>query len=278
MSLSAVHTRLEPSARLADVIVALSGADPSAFGPALLAWFSEAIRFDHSVVFAYRGDARPPCLFETFNRQDSHVFVALYQDGPYRLDPFCQTALARRSGFWRMRELAPDRFYASEYFRTYYEKTGLAEEVGFFVPMESGVTVVLSLMRLKRSRAFSAVEIRELRRAAPLVMSLVRLAWGDTEVPEQRVGMPDLSGQHASREEDLGVRAAEPPVMEKSLLTTRESQVVDLVLQGHSSDSIADRLGMTPGTVKVHRRNIYRKLHISSQAELFAWFVAQNAK
>ena len=56
-------------------------------------------------------------------------------------------------------------------------------------------------------------------------------------------------------------------------LTTREAHIVDLVLQGHSSESIAWRLGIAAGTVKVHRRNVYRKLNISSQTELLSIYV-----
>lgn len=39
-----------------------------------------------------------------------------------------------------------------------------------------------------------------------------------------------------------------------------------------SSDSIAKDLGITVGTVRIHRRNIYAKLQISSQQELFSIF------
>ena len=42
-------------------------------------------------------------------------------------------------GVWRMRELAPDRFFSSEYVRSYYSKTRLAEEVGFFVTLDNGM-------------------------------------------------------------------------------------------------------------------------------------------
>jgi len=56
-------------------------------------------------------------------------------------------------------------------------------------------------------------------------------------------------------------------------LTSREKQVVDLVLHGHSTESIARALRIVPGIVKIHRRNIYRKLKIKSQAGLFARFV-----
>ena len=278
----ASRDRLKPMSALATAIDAAgeeAGCPENGhFGPALLAWLSHVTHFDHSVTFAYRGTARPPCLFETFNPAESHIFVALYQEGPYRLDPFYQTAVERRAGFWRMRELAPDRFYASEYFRTYYEKTGLAEEVGFFVPLDSGVTVVVSLMRLDKSKAFSAVQIRALRELAPVVLSLVRLAWADVAIEDPNAGQGN-GGEHTRSEPDNPSQISALMTTDEDgnpLLTPREIEVVDLVLKGHSSDSIAALLGMTPGTVKVHRRNIYRKLHIRSQAELFAWFVANS--
>ena len=60
----------------------------------------------------------------------------------------------------------------------------------------------------------------------------------------------------------------------QKLLSERERQIVTLVLQGHSSESIARRLDISPGTVKIHRKNIYRKLGISTQGELFAAFLS----
>ena len=57
-------------------------------------------------------------------------------------------------------------------------------------------------------------------------------------------------------------------------LTQRESEVVAMVLRGHSSDAIAGALRIAPGTVKIHRKNIYAKLGIGSQAELFCMFLA----
>jgi DNA-binding CsgD family transcriptional regulator len=48
---------------------------------------------------------------------------------------------------------------------------------------------------------------------------------------------------------------------------------VSYVLQGHSTESIARHLDISPGTVKIHRKNIYRKLGISTQAQLFASFL-----
>src|SRR5918995_1698673 len=86
-----------------------------AFGDAMAA----LAHFDHIVVFAYRGRERPIDLYSTFDPPDYKIFVTLYQAGPYLLDPFYHTARERRPGIFRMRELAPDRFFSSEYFRTY---------------------------------------------------------------------------------------------------------------------------------------------------------------
>jgi DNA-binding NarL/FixJ family response regulator len=44
-------------------------------------------------------------------------------------------------------------------------------------------------------------------------------------------------------------------------------------LRGHSSKSIARDLGIAPGTVMVHKRNLFSKLGITSQYELFSLFI-----
>ena len=59
----------------------------------------------------------------------------------------------------------------------------------------------------------------------------------------------------------------------RDVLTEREMQVVQLILVGHRSTSIALLLDVSVSTVKTHRRNIYSKLQISSQAELFSLFL-----
>ena len=57
------------------------------------------------------------------------------------------------------------------------------------------------------------------------------------------------------------------------ILTTREREIAQLILIGHSSNSISLNLGISLPTVKSHRRNIYTKLQISSQAVLFSLFL-----
>jgi DNA-binding NarL/FixJ family response regulator len=52
------------------------------------------------------------------------------------------------------------------------------------------------------------------------------------------------------------------------LLTKREMEIVELVCLGLRNRQIADRCTLTEGTVKIHLNSIYRKLGVSSRAEL----------
>lgn len=235
-------------------------------GDAFVEMMRSLIPFDYCVVFAYRGAERPIDLYSTFDAADYDIFVSMYQDGPYLLDPFYSAASLPKPGVWRMKALAPDRFFASEYHRSYYVQTGLAEEVGFFVPVGEGVTIVLSLMRREGSGAFRDAEYALMRKAEPLVAAMVRQVWG-------RLGSR-FDHSIRTRKEDRNPEAkARARISDK--LTLRESDIIELVLQGHSSESIGLRLGVATGTVKVHRRNIYRKLGISSQAQLMSLYLGR---
>ena len=52
------------------------------------------------------------------------------------------------------------------------------------------------------------------------------------------------------------------------LLTKREMEIVDLVCLGLRNRQIADQCALTEGTVKIHLNSVFRKLGVSSRAEL----------
>ncbi len=54
---------------------------------------------------------------------------------------------------------------------------------------------------------------------------------------------------------------------EASLLTARETEVLELIARGNSTLAIADRLFLSPHTVQTHRKSIIRKLNIKSPTE-----------
>ncbi len=62
-----------------------------------------------------------------------------------------------------------------------------------------------------------------------------------------------------------------PSESSKPLLTSRERQIVRLVLQGESNKDIASRLGTSAHTVKNQLTTIYRKLGVANRILLVAW-------
>lgn len=220
------------------------------------------VEFDFVVIFGYLGSARPIALFDDFTPTRRVMHVDEYQEGPYLLDPFFLAATGgTQPGLWRLSEIVPDRFYQGEYFRSYYEQTGLAEEVGFLVNIHENLTIVISLMR--KTRKFSKPEMKALRAAWPIVNAACRRHWRDTKthVPEPNA-FADNMIERAFH--DIG----------EGMLTPREREVVELTLRGHSADALGGLLGISSGTVRIHRKNIYAKLRIRSQGELFSVFIS----
>jgi DNA-binding NarL/FixJ family response regulator len=63
---------------------------------------------------------------------------------------------------------------------------------------------------------------------------------------------------------------AAPSLGSGHLLTRREAEVLPLLAQGQSNRQVALALGVGVETVRTHARNIYRKLGVSSRAQLVA--------
>ncbi len=72
----------------------------------------------------------------------------------------------------------------------------------------------------------------------------------------------------------VGIRAADPVPAATArpravdALTPREREIVRMVARGMRNRTIADRLSISEGTVKVHLHNIYEKLGVDGRLEL----------
>lgn len=61
-----------------------------------------------------------------------------------------------------------------------------------------------------------------------------------------------------------------------AVLSQRQQQTLNLLLAGCSEKQVAERLGLSPHTVHVHVRGVYRRLGVNTRAELLSRFVGQS--
>jgi two-component system nitrate/nitrite response regulator NarL len=67
------------------------------------------------------------------------------------------------------------------------------------------------------------------------------------------------------------------PVAEANL-TEREHEILELLAEGMSNKLIARRLDISDGTVKVHVKNLLRKLNLRSRLEAAVWALGQEKR
>lgn len=60
-------------------------------------------------------------------------------------------------------------------------------------------------------------------------------------------------------------------------LTTREVQILDLICKGTQNKIIADKLRLSENTVKVHVRNIYKKMNVRNRTEAASRFFSDSS-
>ena len=60
-------------------------------------------------------------------------------------------------------------------------------------------------------------------------------------------------------------------------LTSREKQIVSLIVSGKQNRQIASDLGVTTGTIKVHVNNILKKAEVHNRTALAVLFLTLHA-
>jgi len=223
------------------------------------------VSFDNSLVIAYRLGRKPLLLYEDILPDERGVQVDGYLAGAYLLDPFYRASIEGAStGLYRLSEVAPEGFAESEYYRSYYIRTLESDEVCFLTVLSDGWIVNVSLSRDHGTPPFGLEEIERLRDAEPIIHEILRRHW--TSRRQRHPESDNASNLHAQVEAALANFG-------RSVLTKREYEVVQLQLRGHSARSSARELGIAQETIRLHRKNVYAKLDVASQSELFVLFI-----
>jgi len=206
--------------------------------------------FDLAAIVVHRPARRSQVLFDNFDRVDGRAGIENYVGHTYRMNPMLARVPAagacRASDFADEGEKKPSKHIVL----TAEEELGFRtvgwpqrmEEIGLYIDAWGGV-VELGFYRQRGRCSVSAARLRALN-----------------DLSEPVAAAFDKHANLQSRRKPVAV----------SLLSAREQEICDMLLEGCSSQAIALRLDISRHTVKDHRKAIFRKLHIGSLAELFA--------
>ena len=254
-------TQSEHDETLANTIMALGT-------PALPQHFSTLVKrlaaFDNLIIIAYHGEHLPAVLYREYT--DPVVYLPMdsqYLGGDYLLDPFYREHLKGDvQGIRRLKDIAPDHFRRTHYYKNYYQQTTLLDEVKVFANVTETDTITACLGRDRSSgKPFHHRELEKLHQYENTLSSVLKKHWQDYR----------FEGVSKAAPAPLEERLREALNQQHSIrLSPRQAEVALFILRGHSSLSISLHLEVSLQTVKVFRRQLYAKCCISSQAELFA--------
>ncbi|MGC4123295.1 MAG: hypothetical protein QM765_53750 [Myxococcales bacterium] len=225
---------------------------------------------------AYQTDAAPVHVADTIAGRTEKRALELYLQGTYVLNPVYNAYLnGLKAGVYRLRELAPDCYFSSDYYRQFqvqqfeYEEIGYRtygwpagmEELVIAVELPEGKLAEISLHRPVNLGGFSDADCLLLSGMEPLIGAIYRRIWQNCK----NLGKPRTNRNSL----DIFLRD-----FGKGTLSARECEVAHMILKGHSS-----RVDQPSSANLGHDRenapqDLYAKLGLSTQQELFSLFLA----
>lgn len=227
------------------------------FPTALRKFIKLQVDFESMIITRYRHQSPPVSLYHDLDDVQAAISIQFYATGPYLLDPFAQACHADTTpGAYCLTDLVNEAFFRSEYYRTFYRKVRISDELGVLIRLSAGDWVVISLSRGPRQPRFAPEDTVNINRIHKTLSAAVVRHWNLSDIEQEY----DVDTHVDARLATFGA----------GRLSLREAEVIRLTLQGHSARSASAFLGIAEGTVKVHRHNAYSKLGVSSQSELFS--------
>lgn len=237
--------------------------DSNALAKSIVEFVCATVSNNGTSLLAFHTDAPPEVLAHSLAPTRARHYLDRYLAGPYLLDPLYQMALRKnKPTMCRFRDAQPDRFHSSEYYRQYIERTHLVDEMDFLLGVSTTSTLVLVSGRTEKR--FTRIELNRMKLIEPIILGALKRIWHSRDEVDSSGG------------QDLGMHRRLTDCFDnfgQDVLTQREREITQLLLRGYSSKAIARELGIAPGTVMVHKRNLFAKLGITSQYELFSQFI-----
>ncbi|MFT5503834.1 MAG: DNA-binding CsgD family transcriptional regulator [Gammaproteobacteria bacterium] len=253
------------------ISVAIDHVNSAACAQYLLQAIGKLVTFDMAMSVVYRRHSKPIYVCDTFKTDKAKQGLSNYINNTYVLNP-AYSAYCRKlySGVYRIHELSLENQVNIDHYHSLKIKRMPNEELEYITEcwppnMEEVFIAItlpademgeISLLRARSKGGFSECDIDHLNVHLPMITSIYRQYWIKARC-------------------NTSIDDSVPPIdyllesVFDSYLSTRENQVAMLTLKGDSGQDIADELGIGLTTVKTHRKNLYGKLGITTQTELF---------
>ncbi len=130
---------------------------------------------------------------------------------------------------------------------------------------EEALTFLVEALKMGQPEGYIRTFVDE----GKLLKPLLRKAFGQGITPEYTAKLLDTVEAEELRHR-LATSGTGPKDRQSGLLSERELEILNLLAAGLSNRQIADRLMVTPGTVKVHVHNLMEKLNARSRSQAVA--------
>ena len=247
-----------------DLAKAIEAIGSEQFFPQLFQAVRNQVKVVYPQIWLYHRDLPPKVLDHDIPSQAIELQIDRYLEAPYREDPFFQISMnSPRSHIYRLDRLTGGKLKDSFYYKDYYEETGTIDEVIFLTRLEDGSVVNFCIMRLPDMGEFSQQEYDLLYALAEPIAAVIQSHCHRDDFVVQNLLQPGLDAQIDAAFRSFG----------SDYVSSREREVLELMLRGYGADTSAERLGISLETVRRHRKSSYKKLDVNSQADLFSLFI-----
>lgn len=256
-----------PLTQVSALLAKLGLSDRHAVAEDVLHLLGPLVPLAQCTIFSFEGTGRPRTVAvgDRARTRELPDISQAYVQRFYRLDGAQQAMQAHEAA---ARKAPPQRPHIvlhrqaasdvphPEYRQTCYALPQVAERLAILSLHEGRRWLSVNLYRGLEHGLFSDTEIATVPALAPLIVQAVRLHY---------------TGQVLGS--DLMALMMDRLALRGPVLTARDEDVVRGLLQGLSTQALAERLGLTAASAQTYTKRLYRKLGVSGHKELVAWLL-----
>lgn len=239
------------------------------FAATLTTLLDAMLEFDCVVILGCRNDKHPVYLHDSL-KDNRDLLFELYLKSSFNEDPFFRYFSKRKkSGVFMLSDLNIDRTDYNSYCRHFYHQTGWKDELGMMINVSDSKSILFCFGSIRKATRFTRQNTELLTRHFTVIEAICQKHWGQTEfIFSESVYNPTQQTDNMRQ-----LISAALATFGQSILTPREQEISMLIAKGCDSKEIAVATGISEGTVKNHRKRIYKQLNVKSLSEFFQLFL-----